>query len=110
MTTLAPADWLARLPGARGERFVEALRHGSLLVELYAPRGVDAQTPHDRDEVYVIVQGHGRFDLAGDVNAFRAGDLLFVPAGRAHRFIDFSDDFSAWVLFYGPQGGEANSP
>jgi mannose-6-phosphate isomerase-like protein (cupin superfamily) len=106
MSTLQPTDWLARLPGARGERFVEALAHGSLVVELYAPRGRDRQQPHTRDEVYVVVQGRGRFDNGGALSDFAAGDLIFVPAGRPHRFIDFSDDLMAWVLFYGPEGGE----
>jgi hypothetical protein len=29
-----------------------------------------------------------------------------VPAGTVHRFEDFSDDLTVWVIFYGPQGGE----
>ncbi len=37
---------------------------------------------------------------------FSVGDVLFVPAGVAHRFEDFSDDFGTWVVFYGPEGGE----
>ncbi len=36
------------------------------------------------------------------------GELPFVPAGIEHRFLDFSDDFITWVLFYGPEGGEAD--
>ncbi len=23
-----------------------------------------------------------------------------------YRFVEFSDDFGAWVVFYGPSGGE----
>ncbi len=30
----------------------------------------------------------------------------FVAAGVEHRFSKFSEDFSTWVFFYGPQGGE----
>jgi uncharacterized protein YjlB len=30
-----------------------------------------------------------------------AGDVLFAAAGEPHRFVDFSADFSVWVLFYG---------
>ena len=26
---------------------------------------------------------------------------------RVHRFVDFSDDFGTWVVFWGPEGGEA---
>jgi hypothetical protein len=32
--------------------------------------------------------------------------VLFVPAGMDHRFVNFSGDFAAWVIFYGPAGGE----
>jgi hypothetical protein len=31
---------------------------------------------------------------------------LFVAADQPHRFEDFSEDFAAWVFFYGPDGGE----
>jgi hypothetical protein len=34
-------------------------------------------------------------------------DFLFVAAGDEHRFVEFTEDFSTWVLFYGPEGGEA---
>jgi hypothetical protein len=27
--------------------------------------------------------------------------------GIDHRFINFSDDLAAWVIFYGPTGGES---
>jgi mannose-6-phosphate isomerase-like protein (cupin superfamily) len=88
-------------------RFASVFAHGSLEVELYAPRGHDPQTPHARDEVYVVVAGHGRFFCDDETRDFAPGELLFVPAGMAHRFLDFSDDFVTWVLFYGPEGGEA---
>jgi len=90
-------------------RFAEVFAHGSLSVEIYAPRGHDPQTPHTRDEVYVVIAGQGRFYCDGETRDFGPGELLFVPAGVEHRFLDFSDDFIAWVLFYGPEGGEANA-
>jgi mannose-6-phosphate isomerase-like protein (cupin superfamily) len=104
---LTVLDALARLPGPDGERYVELFQHGTLSVELYAPRGRDPQDPHTRDEVYVVVQGSGQF-RNGDVrHPFGPGDLLFVPAGVVHRFESFSDDLAVWVIFYGPEGGEA---
>ena len=83
------------------------LGHGSMIVEYYAPRGSDRQQPHTRDELYVIAAGTGTF-LNGDArHPFTPGDVIFVPAGVVHRFEDFSDDFATWVIFYGPEGGEA---
>jgi mannose-6-phosphate isomerase-like protein (cupin superfamily) len=97
---------LARLPGPGGERFVELFGHGTLSVELYAPRGTDPQQPHTRDEVYVVVTGRGQFRNGAERHPFGPGDVLFVPAQVEHRFEEFSDDFAAWVFFYGPEGGE----
>lgn len=98
---------LARLPSPDGKRFVELATRGTLGVELYAPRGHDPQQPHARDEVYVVIAGSGEFVCGAARTAFGPGDLLFVPAGEVHRFERFSDDFATWVLFYGPEGGEA---
>jgi mannose-6-phosphate isomerase-like protein (cupin superfamily) len=103
---LTPDDALERLPGPGGERFASLFRHGTLLVEVYAPSGTDDQKPHTRDEVYVVVQGEGHFFDRGARTPFAAGDLLFVPAGAEHRFEDFTDDLVVWVIFYGPEGGE----
>lgn len=105
---LTPRDGLDRLPGPAGERFVTLFRHGTLSVELYAPRGSDPQTPHRQDEVYVVAAGHGTFRLAGQAYAFNPGDLLFAPAGVEHRFEGFSEDLMVWVIFYGPDGGEGS--
>lgn len=106
---LRPADVLARLPEAAGERFISAFTRGTLEVELYAPRVTDGQTPHRRDEVYVIVRGMGQFTAGADSYDFGPGDFLFVAAGVRHRFESFSDDLAVWVLFYGPDGGEPES-
>lgn len=80
--------------------------HGTLELGFYKPDGIDPQQPHDRDEVYIIQSGSGLFMCAGDHQEFEAGEALFVPAGAHHRFQSFSDDFAAWVIFYGPRGGE----
>lgn len=88
------------------ERAARLLRHGTLRLLYYAPRGADPQTPHTQDEVYIVASGQGTFVRADERVPFRAGDALFVAAGVAHRFEDFSDDFGAWVIFYGPEGGE----
>lgn len=102
-------EWLGKVSATGRIRFVSAFRRGSLEVELYAPQGADNQSPHPRDEIYVVTAGSGRF-LAGGVRAaFSAGDVLFVPAGMDHRFEDFTDDITVWVIFYGADGGEISA-
>lgn len=93
-----------------GRRSAEILRHGSLEVRWYAPHGTDPQTPHDRDEIYVVACGTGQFVRGQERVAFGPNDLLFVPAGMEHRFEDFSDDFATWVVFWGAMGGERDNP
>ncbi|EWG98212.1 DUF427 domain-containing protein [Halomonas sp. BC04] len=104
---LTPSAVLKKLQDNQGVSFAEVFRHGSLQVEIYKPDGADYQTPHTRDEVYVVISGSGQFINGDTRQPFEAGEVLFVPAGVVHRFEDFTDDFATWVFFYGPEGGEA---
>lgn len=100
---------IARLPERGGELSIELFKHGSLLVKLYAPRGMDPQTPHSRDEIYVVAQGRGAFFDGANRRAFEPGTFLLAAAGRPHRFEDFTDDLAVWVMYFGPKGGEGAS-
>jgi mannose-6-phosphate isomerase-like protein (cupin superfamily) len=99
-------DEAKRKAEAAAGRSAEVFRHGTLLVKMYAPRGTDAQTPHTRDEMYVVAQGGGEFVSGDKRQKIAAGDFLFAPAGVEHKFESFTDDFFVWVMFYGPEGGE----
>jgi mannose-6-phosphate isomerase-like protein (cupin superfamily) len=88
------------------ELFLELFSHGTLNVEIYKPFKEDLQKPHDRDEVYIIISGIGEFINGGVVTPFQQGDFIFVAAGVEHKFVNFTEDFSTWVMFYGPKGGE----
>lgn len=103
---LTPENALTTLARSAGKEFVKLFRHGTLEVEIYKPHRVDRQTPHTRDEVYVVIAGSGFFVNGSSRQPFVAGEMLFVPAGVEHRFEEFTEDFATWVLFYGPEGGE----
>ena len=100
------AEAAARIQDVDAVRSVPLFTHGTLLVKYYAPWGSDAQTPHTRDELYVVAQGSGVFLDGTSRRPFGSGDLLFAAAGVTHRFEEFSDDFGVWVMFYGPENGE----
>ena len=102
------AEALAQGPRPAGNLAVPIFLHGSLEVELYAPQGEDQQTPHSRDEVYVVARGTAIFFDGSDRYSVKPGEFIFVPAGRIHRFESLSAGFAVWVFFYGPVGGEAN--
>ena len=90
-----------------GERpFTIVHTRGTMVLELYAPRGIDDQQPHLQDELYFVVRGTGTFYCDGERVQFGPGDALFAAAGVEHRFENFTDDFETWVVFYGPEGGE----
>jgi mannose-6-phosphate isomerase-like protein (cupin superfamily) len=109
------AEILKKIPGAAssdwpsGEPFAEAMRHGSMSVEVFAPRGRDNQTPHEQDELYFITSGAATFYLEAKSERVRSGDALFVPARARHHFGDISEDFVTWVVFWGPKGGEGET-
>lgn len=100
------SDAMARMPGPDNDQYDILLRYGTMTLGLYAPRGIDDQTPHTRDEIYVVMEGRGWFVNGPKRHRFAKGDALFVPAGVEHRFEEFSDDLALWVVFYGPEGGE----
>ena len=75
-------------------------RWGGVDLEFYQPSGEDRQTPHERDEIYVIARGSGTFELEGETFEFAPGDCIYVPAHAVHRFSRFSGDFAAWVVFF----------
>ncbi len=112
---MTPSSWhvplseimaeLARQPPET--RFVVPLRHGTMSVEVYAPIGEDRQSPHRQDELYIVISGTSEFVRGEERVAVAPQDVLFVPAGEVHRFENFTPDFATWVVFWGPDGGEA---
>jgi mannose-6-phosphate isomerase-like protein (cupin superfamily) len=100
------ADARALLPGPAGEHAVSVFEHDSLKLKLSLPVSPNQQTPHEQDEIYVIMQGSGVLFHDGKRDAFGPGDVMFVAAGTEHRFEDFTEDLAVWVVFYGPAGGE----
>jgi mannose-6-phosphate isomerase-like protein (cupin superfamily) len=103
--TWKASDMLAGLPSPESgqERYSVPLAYGDTELGFYAPLGHDPQSPHDRDEFYLVVSGTGIFFHDGNRTPFEPGDALFVSAGIEHRFEDFSDDFAAWVVLVGPR-------
>ena len=104
--SFSPGEALSAARAAADGIYGVLLSRGTLEIGYYAPVRSDRQTPHAQDEVYVVQSGHGRFRVDGDSVACAAGDVLFVPAGAPHAFHDFTEDFAAWVIFFGPAGGE----
>ncbi len=84
-------EMLKRTVG-RNEDWAVAFSHGTLELGLYAPRGEDMQSPHEQDEIYVVIQGQGTFVIDNERHEFGPGDTLFVAAGAVHRFENRAPD------------------
>ena len=95
--------WLGKVPEA-GMRSVSAFQRGSLEMKLYAPRGEDPQTPHPRDELYVVARGRGMASIGGERQSFGPADAHYVPQVKPHRFENNPEHRAIWVNFYGPLG------
>ncbi len=44
-----------------------------------------------------------RYRWDGGETTVGPGDLMFAAAHTAHGYDRFSEDFSVWVIFYGPE-------
>ena len=76
--------------------------HGSAGLEigvyvLVAPEP-DRQSPHDHDEVYVVLEGRGTLEVEGEEVELHEGHAVFVPAGAEHRFVGY-EQLSVLVIF-----------
>jgi mannose-6-phosphate isomerase-like protein (cupin superfamily) len=58
----------------------------------------DRQSPHEDDEVYVVLEGRGTLEVEGERVELREGHAVFVPAGAEHRFVGY-EQLSVLVIF-----------
>ncbi len=89
-------------------RYLEALRSAALSVGLYRlPAGSeDEQRPHGEEEVYLVLEGKGRFKMGDEDVVAAPGHLLSVPARVEHRFHSIEEDLLL-LVFFAPAEGSA---
>jgi mannose-6-phosphate isomerase-like protein (cupin superfamily) len=61
----------------------------------------DRQSPHDDDEVYVVLEGRGVLTVEDEQIRVEEGKAVFVPAGAEHRFTGY-EGLSLLVIFTRP--------
>jgi quercetin dioxygenase-like cupin family protein len=91
------AKWKEFMRGETVSMGVYRLKQGSL----------DEQKPHTEDEVYFVTRGRARFQAGESAQDVKAGSIIFVEAGREHRFVDIAEDLEALVIFTPPEGSNA---
>jgi mannose-6-phosphate isomerase-like protein (cupin superfamily) len=97
----------AELQERTGELYLEFLRRDSLSCGLYVlePGADDPQTPHQEDEVYVVLAGRARLTVAGRDQPVGSGSVVFVARTVPHRFADVTERLSVLVLFAPAESG-----
>lgn len=98
-------EWAQPASGAAND-WAEQLRVPELSVGTYCipAGGVDNQSPHTEDEIYVVTAGRARIVAASGEAEVGPGAVIFVPAGEEHRFVDISENLALLVVF-GPAYG-----
>ena len=61
----------------------------------------DHQSPHEDDEVYVVLEGRGTPEVEDEQIPVEEGKAVFVPAGADHRFTGY-EGLSVLVIFRRP--------
>ncbi|MEX0671812.1 MAG: cupin domain-containing protein [Candidatus Babeliales bacterium] len=83
----------------RRELFTAA--HSQLVVMALKPGSEIGKEVHpDHDQILVCVQGHGKAILNGNEKTFTKNDLVVVPAGTEHNFINTgSTDLKLYTIY-----------
>jgi mannose-6-phosphate isomerase-like protein (cupin superfamily) len=69
--------------------------------------GLDDQTPHTEDEIYVVRAGRATLVTPSGTAAVGPGSVVFVPAGETHTFTDVTEGLALVVVFAPPYGSRA---
>ena len=95
-----------RPPAGAANDWVEHLEVADLSVGTYCipAGGVDDQTPHTEDEIYVVTAGRATIVTPAASADVSPGSVIFVPADEEHRFTEVTEDLALLVVF-GPAYG-----
>lgn len=104
MKAWSPED-LELLRVAGGRAYLEFLRESSMSAGLYtlSAGGVDGQSPHSEDEIYVVMAGRSRFTAGDETRDVAPGDVIFVAAHVPHWFHDITEELRIIVVFAPPE-------
>jgi mannose-6-phosphate isomerase-like protein (cupin superfamily) len=99
-------------PAGAANDWVEHLRVPNLSVGTYCipAGGVDDQSPHTEDEIYVVTAGRARIVTPDGAAEVGPGSVIFVPAGEEHRFVAVTEDLALLVVFGPAYGSRASGP
>jgi mannose-6-phosphate isomerase-like protein (cupin superfamily) len=81
--------------------YLEFLKVPALSMGLYVlpAGGTDPQSPHTEDEIYYVVSGRAKINVAGEDRQVQAGSIVYVAKTVEHRFHSIEEELRVLVFF-----------
>jgi mannose-6-phosphate isomerase-like protein (cupin superfamily) len=76
--------------------------HAQLVIMTIPPGGEIGEEVHEVDQILTFVSGIGTAKISGETRNVKAGDLVVVPAGRTHNFVNAGPNPLVLYTVYGP--------
>ena len=110
MQVIAEAGSYTPPEGTDANHWVVHLNSADLSLGTYSipAGGVDDQTPHTEDEIYVVQAGRATLVTTSGIQDVGPGSVIYVPAGEAHKFTEIGEDLALVVIFAPPYGSRAH--
>ncbi|GIE95750.1 cupin domain-containing protein [Paractinoplanes rishiriensis] len=77
-------------------------KHTQLVVMTIPPDGEIGEEVHEVDQILTFVSGVGKAIVSGETRNVAQGDLVVVPAGRKHNFLNTGPNPLVLYTVYGP--------
>ncbi|GAB1645259.1 cupin domain-containing protein [Krasilnikovia sp. MM14-A1259] len=77
-------------------------KHTQLVVMTIPPHGEIGEEVHEVDQILTFVSGVGEAKVGGHTRTVNQGDLVAVPAGTKHNFINAGPNPLVLYTVYGP--------
>ncbi len=86
---------------ASDEPYLEFLNVPELSMGLYVlpAGGTDPQSPHTEDEVYYVVSGRAKIQVADEDRSVQAGSIVYVAKNVEHKFHSIKEELTVIVFF-----------
>ena len=77
--------------------------HSQLVIMTIPPGGeIGVETHDENDQILSFVSGLGKAVVEGETAAVKAGDVVVVPAGKEHNFVNDGPNPLVLYTVYGP--------
>ena len=109
MQIFAEAGTYTAPSGAEPNDWIVHLNTNDLSLGTYCipAGGVDDQSPHTEDEIYVVKTGRATLVTDSGTAAVAPGSVIYVPADEIHRFTNVTEDLALVVIFAPPYNSRA---